>query len=162
MTQDADPTACLGLYRKLAGAVTVVTSHGRGPVGLTASSVTSVSLHPPLLLVCVATGSATLAAICSTRVFAVHLLRDDQRAMAEAFGRPGRDPQLFASLGYEYRLGVPVLVDALAWSVCRLVDAREYGDHRVVVGQIAATGVGGGRPLVWHDRHYSRLCDCSG
>src|SRR5215813_11694426 len=78
--------ACLRLYRKLAAGVAVVTSYGSdGPVGLTASSLTSVSLRPPILLLCLTSGSRTLSAIRTQRAFAVHLLRDDQDARARSF-----------------------------------------------------------------------------
>jgi flavin reductase (DIM6/NTAB) family NADH-FMN oxidoreductase RutF len=146
------------LFRKLAGGVAVVTScGGHEPVGLTASSVTSVSLQPPMLLVCVGTQSSTLAAIRLRQCFAVHLLRDDQRWVAEEFCRPGNGVQRFGGVAYRYVCGVPVIRDALAWSVCALEDDRQYGDHHVVVGRVLATRTGDGRPLVWHDRCYVGL-----
>lgn len=153
--------ACLRLYRQLAAGVTVVTSYGpEGPVGLTASSVTSVSLRPPMLLLCLTSGSRTLSAIRAQRAFAVHLLREDQHARARAFADPRVTPGTrFA--GHEYRdvLGVPLLTDALAWSVCFVEDERGYGDHNVVVGRVVAAHVRGGRPLLWHDREFARLAD---
>jgi len=150
--------ACLRLYRMLAAGVTIVTSRaGRDPVGLTASSVTSVSLRPPMLLVCVAAGSATLAAIRTQRAFAVHLLREEQAATADVFSRPGHDPQRFLDRTYRDVLGVPVLTDVLAWSVCFLAGESRYGDHCVAVGQVMVAHRGSGRPLIWHDRRYATL-----
>jgi flavin reductase (DIM6/NTAB) family NADH-FMN oxidoreductase RutF len=139
--------------------VSVVTTCGiDGPVGLTASSVTSVSLRPPILLLCLTSGSRTLAAIRSQRAFAVHLLREDQHAQAQAFADPQTSPaNRFAGLDHRDVLGVPVLADALAWSVCFVEDARTYGDHCVVLGRVVATRVSDGRPLVWHDRAFARL-----
>ena len=150
--------ACRRLYRMLAAGVTVVTTRaGQDPVGLTASSVTSVSLRPPMLLVCVATGSGSLAAIRRQRAFAVHLLREEQAATAEAFSRPGHDPRRFAGRAHRDVLGVPVLADVLAWSVCFLVSEHRHGDHCVVVGQVVIAHTGAGRPLIWHDRRYAGL-----
>lgn len=151
--------ACLRLYRKLAAGVAIVTSTGvEGPVGLTASSVTSVSLHPPALLVCLAAGSRTLAAIRTQRAFAVHLLRDDQHVHARTFADPTTGTvDRFAGLRYHERLGVPVLADTLAWSVCFVVDEIAYGDHCVVLGQVAAAEATEGRPLLWHDRSFGRF-----
>ena len=147
-------SACLNLYRRLASGVSVVTALGEdGMTGMTASSVTSVSLRPPLLLVSITHGSRTLAAIRARRAFAVHLLRSDQQELAGHFaGHPGATQP-------EHRmvLGAPVLPDALAWSVCLLEAEHEYGDHTLVIGAVAATQVGIGRPLVWHDRAYAEL-----
>lgn len=150
--------ACLRLYRMLAAGVTVVTSRaGRDLVGLTASSVTSVSLLPPMLLVCVAAESGTLGAIRRQRAFAVHWLREDQVATAEAFSRPGHDRRRFGDRAYRDVLGVPVLADVLAWSVCFLAGESRYGDHCVVVGQVVIAHTGSGQPLIWHNRRYARL-----
>jgi flavin reductase (DIM6/NTAB) family NADH-FMN oxidoreductase RutF len=152
---------CRRLYRKLAAGVSVVATAGAdGPVGATVSAVTSVSLRPPLLLVSLALDSRTLAAIEDTRGFSVALLRADQRAVAEGFALPG-GPR-FAGVPYREVCGVPVLADCLGWSVCRVVDVREYGDHRLVIGEVLATRTGAGRPLVWHDQEFNHLTPASG
>jgi flavin reductase (DIM6/NTAB) family NADH-FMN oxidoreductase RutF len=147
-------SACLNLYSRLASGVSVVTALGEdGMTGLTASSVTSVSLRPPLLLVSITHGSRTLAAIRARRAFAVHLLRSDQQELAGHFaGQPG-----VTQPDHRVVLGAPVLPDALAWTVCLLEAEHEYGDHTLVIGAVAAAQVGIGRPLVWHDRAYAEL-----
>jgi flavin reductase (DIM6/NTAB) family NADH-FMN oxidoreductase RutF len=171
----ADPTAteplheepgpgtarCLGLYAKLAAGVSVVTARGPdGPLGMTVSAVTSLSARPPLLLVCLRDGSRTLAAIRTHGVFAVHLLREDQYELATRFAGPTTTAaQRFAGTDTRPVLGAPVIAGALAWSVCLLTDVRRYGDHQLVVGQPAAVHVGGGRPLLWHDRRFRRIAD---
>jgi flavin reductase (DIM6/NTAB) family NADH-FMN oxidoreductase RutF len=148
--------ACLRFYRKLAAGVTVVTAPGRdGPVGMTASSVTSVSLQPPLVLVCLADDSATLRAVRTNGAFAVHLLRDDQQTLAETFARRG--VAKFDGLTVRNVLSVPILADVLGWVVCLLEDERRYGDHNVVVGRIVASHVGPGQPLLWHDSGFVTL-----
>jgi flavin reductase (DIM6/NTAB) family NADH-FMN oxidoreductase RutF len=152
----ADRTACLSLYSRLAAGVTVVAASGvDGPTGMTASSVTSVSLEPPLLLVSLAQQSRTLAAILARRSFAVHLLRSDQRALAERFSG-GAGPR-FRGLPHRTVLGAPVLGDVLGWSVCRLEAEHSHGDHTLVIGRVVAAGVGTGRPLLWHDRSFMEL-----
>ena len=147
-------SACLNLYSRLASGVSVVTALDEdGMTGMTASSVTSVSLRPPLLLVSITHGSRTLAAIRARRAFAVHLLRSDQQELAGNFaGHPAADLP-----DHRVVLGAPVLPDALAWSVCLLEAEHEYGDHTLVIGAVAAAQVGIGRPLVWHDRAYAEL-----
>lgn len=155
------PAACLNLFRRLAAGVTVVTALGPdGPIGMTASSVTSVSLRPPLLLVSIAERSRTLTAIRARRAFAVHLLRNDQRHLAEQFA--AFEGSRFHDVQTEEVLGVPVLTDVLAWSVCLLRADHAYGDHTLVIGQVAATHVGCGRPLLWHNREFAELTALAG
>ncbi|GGU49867.1 flavin reductase family protein [Streptomyces daghestanicus] len=152
---------CLGLYAKLAAGVTVVTARGEdGPLGMTVSAVTSLSARPPLLLACLRDGSRTLAAARARRAFAVHLLREEQRELAARFASPAATAaERFAGAGTRQVLGVPVLPGALAWSVCLTEDIRRYGDHHLVVGRVAAVHVGGGRPLLWHDRRFRGLAE---
>ncbi|GHB27273.1 oxidoreductase [Streptomyces viridiviolaceus] len=152
---------CLGLYAKLAAGVTVVTARGEdGPLGMTVSAVTSLSARPPLLLACLRDGSRTLAAVRAHRAFAVHLLREEQQDLAARFASPTTTAaERFAGTGTRHVLGVPVLAGALAWSVCLTEDVRRYGDHHLVVGRVAAVHVGGGRPLLWHDRRFGSLSE---
>ncbi len=149
-------TACLDLYSRLAAGVTVVAAQGEdGATGMTASSVTSVSLDPPLLLVSLAQESRTLAAIRTRRAFAVHLLRSDQRALAERFASSA-GPR-FRDVPHRKVLGAPVLGDVLAWAVCLLEAEHRYGDHTLVIGRVASAHVSAGRPLLWHDRSFMEL-----
>ncbi|MEU3251045.1 flavin reductase family protein [Streptomyces sp. NPDC006997] len=150
---------CLGLYAKLAAGVSVVTARGpEGPLGMTVSAVTSLSARPPLLVACLRDGSRTLAAVTARRTFAVHLLREEQHDLALRFASPTTPAaDRFADTDTRHVLGVPVLAGALAWSVCLVEDVRRYGDHHLVVGRVAAVHVGGGRPLLWHDRGFRSL-----
>ncbi|WP_171118526.1 MULTISPECIES: flavin reductase family protein [Streptomyces] len=155
-----DTTRCLGLYARLAGGVAVVTAldaHG-GPTGMTVSALTSLSARPPLLLACLRGGSRTLAALRWRGAFAVSLLAEHQRAVAERFADPALPPAARCT-GVPLRqvLGLPVLDEAVGWTVCLVEDVRRYGDHHTVVGRLRAVGLGGGRPLVWHDRSFHTL-----
>ncbi|GAB3061376.1 flavin reductase family protein [Intrasporangium mesophilum] len=149
----------LGLYRQLAAGVCVVTARGDGHAaaltGMTASSITSVSLRPALLLVSVANRSRTLAAIRSRRAFGVHLLREDQRDLARRFA--AHDDRQVSDRAVRTVLGVPVLTDVLAWSVCLLEAEHAHGDHTLVIGAVAAMHIGVGRPLLWHDQAFAEL-----
>lgn len=154
----------IDLFRALSAGVSVLTSRDAdGPVGLTASSVTSLSARPALLLACMNSDARTLRAIRAHRAFAVHLLRDGQQARSTAFAQPGT-PQAdrFAGEQWDDVLGVPVFKDALAWAVCFLEDERRYGDHSLVVGRLATGRRFAGRPLVWHDRSYWQIGPVSG
>nr|BFD86209.1 flavin reductase family protein [Streptomyces sp. Xyl84] len=155
-----DAVRCLALYTRLAAGVTVVTAldaAGR-PAGMTVSALTSVSARPPLLLACLRGGSQTLTAVRERGAFAVSFLTERQRGVAERFADPALSPAArFAGVPVRQVLGVPVVSEALAWSVCVVEDVRRYGDHDAVVGRVRAVEAGAGRPLVWHDRTFHAL-----
>lgn len=152
--------SCRAYYRKLAAGVAVITACGAsGWAGSTVSTVTSVSLDPPIVLCCVARGSGTLAALRHAGCFAAHLLADDQPDLADRFSRPSDGLSRFADLGREVRLlrGSPVIGGTLAVGWCDLHALHEVGDHVVVYGRLTAVRVGRGRPLLWHERAYRAL-----
>ncbi|MEU6551359.1 flavin reductase family protein [Streptomyces sp. NPDC046915] len=154
-----DTAHCLRLYAKLASGVTAVTAQDAGgPTGMTVSSLTSLSARPPLLLACLREGSHTLRAVRARGVFAVNLLREEQRPRAARFADPAASSaERFREVPIRWVLGVPVFGDALGWSVCLVEDIRRYGDHCAVVGQVAAVRVASGRPLLWHERGFGTL-----
>lgn len=120
--------------------VSVVTSSDRfgQPIGSTANALTSVSLEPPLVLVCMREQSDTLAALRHSGRFAINLLAHDQRALAERFASRS-SPDTW--LGVDRRdgpHGVPLIAGALATVTCTLHDVADGGDHRVVIGRVLA------------------------
>jgi flavin reductase (DIM6/NTAB) family NADH-FMN oxidoreductase RutF len=146
--------------RKLAAGVAVVTACGpSGWSGTTVSTVTSVSMDPPVLLCCVSRGSGTLAAIRYAGRFAVHLLTADQPELADRFSRPAGNGSRFAGMGSQVRLigGTPVIAGALAVAWCDLYSLAEIGDHIVVYGRSLDVQIGCGDPLLWHERAYRRV-----
>ncbi|MFJ2216837.1 flavin reductase family protein [Streptomyces sp. NPDC101062] len=150
---------CLDFYASLASGIAVVTAPSDdGPVGTTVSTVTSLSADPPLLLVCLSHSSRTLAAMTPGSSFAVHLLNEDQGSRARLFST-ATPAERFATESYEEVLGVPVLADTFAWSICVTEEVRAYGDHCLVVGRVAALHMAEGRPLIWHDRGFHTLTD---
>lgn len=152
--------ACRAYYRTLAAGVAVVTACGAaGWSGATVSTLTSVSMDPPIVLCCLSRRSRTLSAIGHARRFAVHLLADDQEDLADRFSRPGDDGSLFEELGYDLGLvhGAPVISPVLAVGWCDLHGMDGVGDHSVVYGRLSAVRVGHGRPLLWHARAYQTL-----
>lgn len=148
---------CRALYRALAASVSVVTACGEtGPVGMTASSVTAVSLAPPLLAVTLAPGSATLAAIERTARFAVNVLGEEHQAVSDRFA--GRRPGWARFAGVARLDGdLPLLADAIAAAVCDVEWLRGCGDRVLVVGRVGGCDVRGGAPLLWHDSGYHGL-----
>ena len=141
-------------------AVAVVSVRAAGGFrGLTASSFTSVSISPPLLLVCLDSLSQTREAVAEDRAFNLSVLERSQEFIAERFA--GRAPLIDQAWGeVPHVLGgnqLPVLQGCVAWFECRLRDLHPAGDHEIAVGEVLACGRSGGEPLVLWDRAYWRL-----
>ncbi|HWI73483.1 MAG TPA: flavin reductase family protein [Baekduia sp.] len=118
--------------------VTVITAAGDPPRGSTVNAITSVSLDPPLLLVCLRDESRTLAALLAAGHFGVNVLREDQQELAHRFAR--RHPEPFYGVGHAggAATGTALLHDALATFECAVHDVADGGDHRIVVGRVLA------------------------
>jgi 3-hydroxy-9,10-secoandrosta-1,3,5(10)-triene-9,17-dione monooxygenase reductase component len=118
--------------------VTVVTAYGaNGPAGITANSVTSVSLDPPMILVCVARGSRSGQAILEAGRFCVNVLGADDTDTCLRFAhRAGRDR--FEGVAWHARTSGPALDAAVAWMECRVCDRHRAGDHTIVVAEVEA------------------------
>lgn len=159
-TFDHDPTDARRLrdaFGAFATGVTVVTACGPdGRVGLTANSLTSVSLDPPLLLFCPARSASALPTLRATRRFAVNVLATDQAAVADRFARRGVDR--FAEATWHDLAGLPVLDGALASFACSLEAEHDGGDHVVIIGRVEAMrGSGGHDPLLYFRGAYRRV-----
>jgi flavin reductase (DIM6/NTAB) family NADH-FMN oxidoreductase RutF len=153
---------CRHLYRALAASVTVITAQGdSGPQGMTASSVTAVSLTPPLMAVTLAPHSQTLAALRTSGRFVINVLGEDQQALSARFAGPRPGWARFA--GITIRDGeLPKLVDALASAVCTVEWERACGDRVLVLGRVQETEVQEGSPLLWHGSGYHGLRPAAG
>jgi flavin reductase (DIM6/NTAB) family NADH-FMN oxidoreductase RutF len=127
--------------------------------GLTASSLVSISLEPPLVLAGLERESATRAAILETKAFNVSLLTRSQEFIADRFaGRaPAMDPQ-WRTLPHRIGAnGIPLLEGCAAWLECRLVQVHAAGDHDICVGEVTAAATGRGDPLILWDRAFWTL-----
>lgn len=136
--------------------VTVVDTDGT-PRGMTCSSLCSVTLHPPTLMVCLRTGSPTLAAIQRRGVFAVNLVHDGARATAELFasGAPDRFERVRWLPG---TAGPHLPDDAHAVADCAVSRTEQVGDHHVVFGEVLRAGVAEHpEPLLYGMRRYAKL-----
>lgn len=141
--------------------VTTIDADG-GPSGLTASSFTSVSLHPPLILVCVAHTAQSFPALRESGRFAVNVLTIEQEAISRRFATAATASgvEKFAGIAYEPgQLGVPLLVGAHACLECITVHTYAGGDHTIFVGRVeAASGrLDGPGPLLYHRGKYRQL-----
>lgn len=117
--------------------VTIVTTNGPDgePTGLTANSFTSVSLDPPLLLVCVRGRSRTLSEIRRNGGFAVNILAEGQETLSNQFARP--TPDRFEGVEWTHGpLGGAILPDVCGWFDCALHDEVAAGDHIILIGRV--------------------------
>jgi flavin reductase (DIM6/NTAB) family NADH-FMN oxidoreductase RutF len=131
-----DPMVMRQTMGKFATGVAVITTEHEGvPHGMTVNSLTSVSLDPPLLLVCFNHGARSAEAVVAAGRFAVNILSTRQQEIALRFAQRGEDH--FAGLGLEYDGHcVPVVPNALAHLECGVDRVVEAGDHTVVFGAV--------------------------
>lgn len=106
-----------------------------GPRGCTANAVTSLSLDPPLLLVCFDRASRTLRSVQESKRFCVNVLTCDQEELARKFALKETELTRFDGLKYRTEDGVPVLEGSLAHVVCRVESELAGGDHVIVLGE---------------------------
>jgi flavin reductase (DIM6/NTAB) family NADH-FMN oxidoreductase RutF len=148
----------LGHFATGVTVVTSVTADG-GPVGTTASAFSSLSLNPPLLLVCLDRASTTLAALRAHGAFAINVLSEDQQALAGNFARRGADAG-WASVAHRRGPAGPPRIDGvLAVLDCRLDRCLDGGDHEIVVGRLQELELGEGdrSPLLHYRGVYHGL-----
>jgi len=148
--------------RKLAGAVTVVTTVGTDGArrGLTATAVCSLSTDPPSLLACVNRKTWVAQFVPATGVFAINVLSHSQEAVARAFaGHTSLTADDRFSVGaWETRVtGAPVIRGALATFECRLEQIVEHTTHAILIGQVVGTMLGDGNSLVYLDGGFSSV-----
>jgi flavin reductase (DIM6/NTAB) family NADH-FMN oxidoreductase RutF len=138
--------------------VTVVTTHdGKGRCyGLTANAVCSVSLDPPLVLVCVDKRAESHPAFELSQAFVVNILAEGQEELSRRFAVSGGEK----FIGLPCRAGgtgTPILEGALAHVECRIVAAHDAGDHTIYIGEVEGGDVGTGDPLLFFRGRYHRL-----
>lgn len=139
------------------GVTIVTTSDGEArPTGLTVSAFSSVSLDPPLILVCVDHKSQTFPALLESGRFAVNVLTTDQQAVSNRFASTRLDK--FAEVPFRMgHLGVPLIDGALAHIECETVSTYAGGDHTIFLGRVEHVAVGKGDPLLYFRGRYDRL-----
>ena len=141
---------------RYASGVTVVTAlDAQGaPWGLTASAISSVSLHPPLVLLCIDKKANTYDVVTSASYFAINVLNRRQDELALLFATRGADK--FAGVAYQQGVtGAPLLPDvSIAVIECRMYAQYDGGDHTIVMGEVVAASVCDGQPLLFYDRKF--------
>ncbi|GAA4080381.1 flavin reductase [Nonomuraea soli] len=143
------------------GVVLVTTGSGQQWHGMTASAFASVSLSPPMVLVCLARGTRTHELVSSSGCFAVNILGQDQARLGRVFAGQGEVADRFAHGRWTAGVtGAPLLADAAGWLDCRVNQAHPGGDHTIFVGDVlAAASPRRVAPVLFHSRAWSRLAD---
>jgi flavin reductase (DIM6/NTAB) family NADH-FMN oxidoreductase RutF len=147
------------LSRFASGVTVVSTRDTTGKLhGITVSAFCSVSLEPPMVLICIEKGTTSHPAFEESGVFIVNILNEDQAWLSEKFADPQRDK--FEGVDHHEGIdGVPVLSDALASLECRITFSYHGGDHSIFVGQVERVTVADGAPLLYFKGAYGTLGD---
>ena len=154
-----DPDGFRSVLGRFASGVTVVTTiddagHGHG---MTVSAFCSLSLSPPLILVCIDRAASMHDLLVPDHPFVVNILSAGQEALSRRFA-DGDPPNRFDGLGYQRATsGVPLLDDLLAWMECRVARTHVEGDHTIVVGRVEVAGTRQERPLLYYRGGYAQL-----
>jgi crotonobetainyl-CoA:carnitine CoA-transferase CaiB-like acyl-CoA transferase len=152
---DIDQRQLRDAFGAFATGVTVLTSRQPDgtPRGFTANSFTSVSLDPPLLLVCIAKTAHSFDTFMGCETFAVNILAEDQKAISGLFA--GRAPDKFAQCAWKPGVsGVPLIDGALAHFTCVPERSMDAGDHIVIVGRVIDLAATDGNPLGYFRGNY--------
>ncbi len=155
MTVDPDAfRAILGRFASGVTVVTVVDERGRDH-GMTVSAFASVSLHPPLVLICVDDEASIRPVIDKAKCFGVNILAADQEALSRRFAAKC---DRFDGLAYHRGdSGVALLGGTMAWLECEVVARHQAGDHEIVIGRVESGENSEDRPLLYYRGGYAQL-----
>jgi len=142
--------------------VTIITLDLQGEVhGMTANAFASVSLDPPLVLVCVDHSARTHAHLHAKKRFGVNVLAESQRVISEYYARPihthGHAEEEAGARFDRTAQGTPMLHGALAYLECRLQSAQEAGDHTIFIAEVEDVVVRAGDPLLFFRGKYRKI-----
>ena len=142
---------------RFATGVTVATTRvGDELFGMTANAVTSLSLDPPLVLLCVDKKAQFLEALKESRIFALNILSEEHEQHSRRFAQRG--PKEFSDLKpTAAETGAPIFADVLGWVDCKVVNVLPGGDHEIFVGEIVAGDCSDGRPLLFFTGNYGKM-----
>lgn len=145
------------------GVTVVAARHGPLLAGMTANAIASISINPPLMMASIGQKSETHGAIVGSHSFALSVLSDRQRELADCFAQPTTAAKLqrFCDAPWhDGETGSPILDGAIAYFDCRLVARHAGGDHTIFIGEIVAAGFDeAAEPLIWYGSRYRRLAE---
>lgn len=153
-------------FRNYPAGVSIITGDpGDGPVGLTATSVISVSADPPVVVFSLSAASSATPRLRESSTMVVHLLESSHLQLAKTFSTRGIDRFAEPTRWGRLRTGEPVLIDASAWLRGYVVERMEVAGSIVVALEVLEAEVKGsvhaGNPLVYHNRTWHRLSEAS-
>jgi len=156
------PTEFRNAMGCFATGVTIITLDLQGEVhGMTANAFASVSLDPPLVLVCVEQSARTHAHLHAKKRFGVNVLAESQRVISEYYARPvhtHEHAEEEAGARFERTAqGTPILCAALAYLECKLQSAQEAGDHTIFIAEVEDVVVRQGEPLLFFRGKYRKV-----
>lgn len=140
-----------------ASGVTVVTTEHEGvPYGMTVASFASLSLRPPLVLVCIEKSVKSHDAIAAAGRFGVSILSEEQADISSRFASKAEDK--FAGVAVRRgSIGVPLIEGAICTVECRVTDQLPGGDHTIFVGETVDVGTSEGKPLIYYRSGYRQI-----
>lgn len=157
-----DTTQFRSTLAQWASGVTIVTAAHEGLLyGMTASSFSSVSLTPPLILICVGKDAYTHNILLKSGSFGVNILSAEQAALGKKFSERHE--------GYIDRFsdipdlqfgdtGAPLLPGVMAWMDCQTYQVIDAGDHTIFIGEVLTSQIYGGEPLLYFSRKWGQFC----
>ncbi len=141
--------------RRFPTGVTIVTTLLDGkPKGFTANAFASVSLEPPMVLICVNRQARSHPIIAAAGVFCVNVLALEQAELARRFAQKGSADPFPEIAHHADRTGSPVLDGSLAYLDCTLAEEHTVGTHTIFIGEVVATGARDGAPLGYFNTDY--------
>ena len=145
----------LGSFASGVTAVTTKDANGK-LLGITVSAFCSVSLSPPMVLICIEKTAGCHYAFEESNVFVVNILREGEAETSELFASviDNKFEEIEYSLGID---GVPILTNALATLECRVKFSYHGGDHSIFVGEVENVSVDDGSPLMYFRGNYGRF-----
>lgn len=153
-----DAAAFRASLSRFTSGVTVLTTRGADGLdyGMTATAFSSLSLDPPLVLVCIAHNASMAPALATATHLAVHVLSAEQEALSRRFS--AKDADRFAGLTPARGAGgVPLIDGALVRLQCRIAERHPGGDHLIIVLEVLEAEVAEGEPLVYFRGRYARV-----
>lgn len=154
-----DPDTFRSVLGRFASGITVVTTRdaeGRD-AGLTVSAFCSVSLHPPMVQVCVDRSASVYPVLVASKYFGISVLASEQEALSRRFSTV-ESMHRFEGIGFSRgESGVVLLDDALAHLECRMSAAHPAGDHTIFIGEVERATARSTRPLLYYRGGYAQL-----